>query len=296
MKRFWLTRLAAPLFAILVGACTLAARAPFLRPTPTATAAPLHVTAPRVRFAVIGDFGRAGKAEAAVATLVHSWHPDFILSVGDNDYPVGGADTIRQNLLQYYGDDIAAGRFFPALGNHDWGTGQIDAYLHYLHPLGNGRYYQFTWGPVHIFVLDGDYHEPDGATPDSKQARWLQEQLAAAAEPWKLVAFHHPPYSSGRHGSTERMRWPFAQWGATAVITGHDHDYERVLRDGIVYLVDGLGGVSRYQFPEGPPVEGSVIRYNATYGALKVEADASQITFQFITIDGDVVDTYTIQR
>ncbi len=258
--------------------------------TPAATRAPAEV-----RFAVIGDFGRSGPAEAAVAALVHSWRPDFILSVGDNDYPVGGADTMQQNVLRYYGEDIAAGRFFPALGNHDWGTGKIDAYLRYLHPLGNGRYYQFARGAVHIFVLDSDYHEPDGAVPDGKQAQWLREQLAAATEPWKIVAFHHPPYSSGHHGSTERMRWPFAEWGATAVITGHDHDYERIMRDGIVYIVDGLGGVSRYEFPNKPPVAGSVVRYNANYGALKVEADAYHLTFQFVTIDGKVIDTYTVQ-
>jgi tartrate-resistant acid phosphatase type 5 len=259
-------------------------------PSPT----PASFTPATVHFAVIGDFGRAGEAEAAVAALVHSWHPDFILSVGDNNYPVGGADTMQKNVLQYYGNDIASGHFFPTLGNHDWGTGNIKAYLQYLHPLGNGRYYQFARGPVRIFVLDSDYHEPDGAVPDSKQVHWLKKALAAATEPWKIVAFHHPPYSSGPHGSTERMRWPFAQWGATAVITGHDHDYERIMRDGIVYIVDGLGGVSRYEFPNKPPVEGSAIRYNANYGALKVDANAHHLTFQFITIDGKVIDTYTI--
>ncbi len=265
-------------------------------PTPAPGAAAPLFSPPEVHFAVIGDFGESGQAEAAVAALVHSWHPDFILSLGDNDYPVGGANTMQRNVLQYYGEDIAAGHFFPALGNHDWGTGKIDAYLRYLRPLGNGRYYQFARGPVHIFVLDSDYHEPDGAVPDGKQAQWLQEQLAAATEPWKIVVFHHPPYSSGRHGSTKRMRWPFAQWGATAVLTGHDHDYERIMRDGIVYIVNGLGGVSRYPFPNKTPIPGSVLRYNANYGALKVEADAQHLTFQFVTINGKVIDTYTIQR
>jgi len=56
-----------------------------------------------------------------------------------------------------------------------------------------------------------------------------------------------------------------------------------------------LGGVSRYEFPNKPPVEGSIIRYNANYGALKVDADAHHLTFQFITIDGKVIDTYTLQ-
>src|SRR5712691_1223792 len=49
-------------------------------------------------FAVIGDFGAAGPNEQAVASLVQSWNPNFIVSVGDNNYKFGGADTIDQNI------------------------------------------------------------------------------------------------------------------------------------------------------------------------------------------------------
>ena len=37
--------------------------------------------------------------------------------------------------------------------------------------------------------------------------------LSASDAPWKIAYFHHPPYSSGEHGSTPRMQWPFADWG-----------------------------------------------------------------------------------
>ena len=40
------------------------------------------------------------------------------------------------------------------------------------------------------------------------------------------------------------MQWPFAAWGADAVLSGHAHAYERIERDGIVYFVNGLGGRS----------------------------------------------------
>jgi len=33
-----------------------------------------------VRFAVIGDYGLAGKEAADVANLVKSWNPDFIIT------------------------------------------------------------------------------------------------------------------------------------------------------------------------------------------------------------------------
>src|SRR4051812_48198823 len=53
-------------------------------------------------FAVIGDFGRAGSNEQAVAALVTSWNPSFIITVGDNNYDEGKASTIDQNIGQYY--------------------------------------------------------------------------------------------------------------------------------------------------------------------------------------------------
>ncbi len=271
-------------------------------PTATATPTPTPVPAsptpwqPTVRFAVIGDFGYAGLAEAAVARLVHSWQPDFILTVGDNNYPDGVEDTVQANVLQYYGDDIRAGRFYPALGNHDWHEGHITAYLRYLRPPGGRRYYDFAVGPVHIFVLDSCGQEPDGITADSAQARWLREGLAAAREPWKIVVLHHPPYSSARHGSTKALQWPFAAWGAQAVIAGHDHVYERIMRDGIVYLVDGLGGVpGPYKFRP-TPVPGTAVRYRESYGALQVTADARHLRFEFINIEGRVVDRYEMRR
>jgi len=86
-----------------------------------------------VRFAVIGDFGWAGPPAQDVSDLIHGWNPDFIITVGDNNYPIGEAATIDQNIGQYYHDFIfpykgvygpgaSVNRFFPSLGNHDWFT------------------------------------------------------------------------------------------------------------------------------------------------------------------------------
>ena len=89
-------------------------------------------------------------------------------------------------------------------------------------------------GPVHFFALDSDENEPDGVGSSSVQAAWLKRGLAGSTSNWNIVYFHHAPYSSGMHGSTTWMQWPFAAWGAQAVLTGHDHTYERLLVDGPV--------------------------------------------------------------
>jgi hypothetical protein len=258
-----------------------------------------------VRFAVIGDYGGGGAPEADVASLVASWQPDLVITLGDNNYPDGASETIDANIGQFYrayifpyqgdyGEGAEVNSFFPTLGNHDWTTDNAQPYLDYFTLPGNERYYDFTWGGVHFFALDSDSREPDGVGMSSAQAAWLQAGLANSAAPWKIVYMHHPPYSSGLHGSVDWTRWPYQEWGADAVLSGHDHTYERLLIDGFPYFINGLGGGAIYYFVN--ILEGSQLRYNDDYGAMLVEADPSQITFQFITRQGVLVDTYTIEK
>lgn len=258
-----------------------------------------------IRFAVIGDYGTAGPGAAAVAEMVKSWNPDFIITTGDNNYPNGAAETIDQNIGQFYHDYISPyvgnygsgaseNRFFPTLGNHDWETAVAQPYLDYFTLPGNERYYDFVRGPVHFFALDANYSEPDGIASTSVQANWLQTRLAASTARWKLVYMHVPPYSSGEHGSTPALRWPFQEWGATTVIAGHEHTYERLLINGFPYFVNGLGGDARYAFVDSIP--GSEVRFNAASGAMLVEANSTSITFEFFSVSngGTLIDSYTL--
>ena len=107
---------------------------------------------------------------------------------------------------------------------------------------------------------------------------------------------HHPPFSSGAHGPTPALQWPYGQWGATAVLAGHDHTYERIEQDGILYFVNGLGGRSKYEFRTA--VDGSERRYNSDYGAMLVEASETSITFEFYSAadGGTLIDRAVLLR
>jgi hypothetical protein len=279
--------------------------ASFFPPIAQSQEAKVSSVQPSVRFAVVGDYGLAGQPEMDVANLVKSWNPDLIITTGDNNYPLGEQSTIDQNIGQYYHDFIypyagsygagaSENRFFPALGNHDWYTTGATPYLDYFALPGNERYYDFALGPVRFFAIDSDDHEPDGNSSSSLQAAWLRSRLAGSCFTWNIVYLHHAPFSSGTgHGSTPGMQWPYAEWGASAVLAGHDHTYERLLEDGIPYFVDGLGGASIYTFTTSP-VPGSQVRYNGDYGAMLVDADAASIAFEFIARSGSLVDTLTL--
>ena len=256
-----------------------------------------------LHFAVIGDYGFAGQPEADVAKLVKSWKPDFIITTGDNNYVDGTDSSIDLNIGQYFHEFISpytgsfghadtVNRFFPSLGNHDWRTSGAAPYLKYFTLPGNERYYDIVRGPVHLFAIDSDEHEVDGMTDSSAQAMWLKKKLSESTATWKIIYFHHPPYSSGRHGNSPKLQWPFKKWGATAVIAGHDHTYERLRVKGLPFFVNGLGGRSIYNMRT--PLTGSRVRYNKDYGAMSVTADSSRIEFRFVTRKDSLVDVYTI--
>jgi tartrate-resistant acid phosphatase type 5 len=258
------------------------------------------------KFAVIGDYGNNKPTEAAVATLVKSWNPAFIITTGDNNYPDGLASTIDNNIGQHYsdfignyqgiyGDGSPTIRFFPSLGNHDWLAAGARPYLDYFTLPGNERYYDFVRGDVHFFALDSDNNEPDGVTATSIQGNWLRTRLAASTAKWQVVYFHHPPYtSSATHSPSTRMRWPFQEWGADVVLAGHNHEYERLNINGLTYMVNGLGGASIYG--SGTPVEGSLVRYSAAVGAQLVTVYDCKMVFDFYSVvgGGTLIDSYTL--
>jgi hypothetical protein len=251
---------------------------------------------PTVRFAVIGDYGDNSPREAEVAALVQRLEPDFVITTGDNNYPAGQQQTIDENIGQYYSSFIShyigdygqgavgENRFFPALGNHDWQTDSVKAFTDYFILPNNERYYEFPWGPVRLFALDSDPHEPDGYDSQSLQAQWLEERLAAATEPWRIVYMHHPAYSSARPYATDSANWPYAAWGASAVISGHAHVYERLNIGGLTYIVNGLGGANPYNFDEA--MEGSQFRFHAAHGAMLLEVTETSLTMNFYGIYG----------
>jgi len=263
-------------------------------------------------FAIIGDFGDGSMDETAVANLVKNWNPQFVITTGDNRYGNTNFDlTVGKDFCEFLagaepgiycdGNGSAINAFFPSTGNHDYTDGGgINEYISYFDLPGAGiqtsgtsgseLYYDFVRGPIHFFVIDSYDAIINGSM--TTQQTWLQNQMAASTARWKIVYFHHPPYSSGYHRSSLEMRWPFAQWGADAVLNGHDHTYERLDYDGITYFVNGLGGRSRHSFSSLLP--GSIVTYNAEYGAQRVVADDTLMTFSFINVYGDTIDEHAL--
>jgi hypothetical protein len=253
-----------------------------------------------VRIGSIGDYGKENDFAVGTAKLVKGWNPQSIITLGDNYYD--GVSAIDDNIGEEYqayignykgdhGPGAMTNQFFPSLGNHDYEDGGA-AYFNYFTLPGNERYYDFVRGPIHFFVVNSDPHEPDGTSPTSVQGQWLQNALAASSSAHDVVYFHFTAYGSGSEGSSTYMRWPFLEWGADAVLAGHNHHYERLYVGGLTYIVNGAGGG-----PDsiGSPISGSLVRDDSDSGAMLIQANDLAITFQYQLRSGEVLDTLTVR-
>jgi tartrate-resistant acid phosphatase type 5 len=291
--------------------------------TTTTTTAPAAPTS----LAVVGDFGYDHPYIEELGSMVRGWNPDYVVTTGDNlqtiSLPATGTDRYDRVVGRHFcsfmanvapgpycpsGGQSAKNRFFPATGNHDHADGPLANYLAYFDlpgagatsasPTGSELYYDVVLGPVHVFVLDSDpmYDERNlpaaQRTVTNQQRNWLQQAATASTAKWKIVTLHDPPYSSGStYGSSSYVQFPFASWGIDAVFAGHEALYERVQRDGITYVVNGLGG--GHPAPFGAPIAGSQVRFNQDVAtAIRLNATSTSLSMQMVTVEGTVVDTY----
>jgi hypothetical protein len=181
---------------------------------------------PDLRVALVGDTGeggdRAAETAAAIAEQSEVDRYDILMLLGDNVYPAGDPERIQERVFGPFAPVLDEGTdLFAILGNHDVMDDTGDAQLEALGMPG--RWYAVERGDVLGIALDST----DPQNP--AQLAWLEQTLAESDATWKLVGLHHPPYSSGLHGSNEAAREAFVplfeRYGVQVVFSGHEHDY-----------------------------------------------------------------------
>lgn len=258
----------------------------------------------RLRFAAIGDNGSGGRQAMAVAEqLAHAYTAapfGLVALLGDICYYGNFADRYDDVFRRPMGPLLDAGVGFElAIGNHDdgfrhtdEGSEEIGAELRLLGTPS--EYYATSHGPVDFFYLDSSIPGAFGAGA-ATQWEWLDDTLAVASNQWRIVALHHPLYSSGRHGSTlaarARLEPILRRHHVDLVLAGHDHHYERTHpQHGITHVVSGGGckttRVGRSSFTA---AAARVLQF------LLVDVDGDRLTGRCITADGVVVDRFELR-
>ena len=276
-----------------------------------------------VRFIAFGDSGTGSPQQRALAALMWADSFDLALHTGDIAYGNSGGTgdasyaTFQSWFFDIYRDWLRRRPFFPSNGNHDTraGTDWGRAYLDLFDLPRNGgdgaysdhaeRYYSFDYGPVHFVALDTEPAFQDAARR-AEQLAWLQADLAATSQPWKIAYFHRSPYSSGgEHGSDLAVRQAFGPifeaHGVQLVLSAHEHVYERGVpwrvsadstRQAVTYVVTGGGGGPLYP----AATDAWTARSASTHHLTHVAINGCTATLTAVDATGATLDTWSLNR
>lgn len=277
---------------------------PGVQPGLVALPSPIVAPSGAALLAGAGDVaGCAYDEDEVTARYLESLAPSAaIFTTGDNVYE-RGTDA---EFAQCY--DPTWGRFrdrtYPVPGNHEYETDGAAPYFRYFGDRvgAPGRsWYAWDLNGWRIYGLDsnclvlGSCDGPDG------QAAWLRDDLAARPARCVAAMWHHPRYSSGRHGDTPSIQplWAaLADAGAELVLNGHDHAYERFTARGAAGLADperglrqftvGTGGRELSRFRDTSPL--TEARDAATYGVLVLSLWLDRYEWRFVPTEGSFTD------
>lgn len=259
-------------------------------PTVARTADPVLLAA--------GDIASCDSAGDEATAVLLEGGSATVATLGDNVYDRGTDREYDECYDPSWGR--AKSRTKPSAGNHEYATEGADGYYDYFGDAAGDPdegYYSYDLGAWHVVVLNSNCSEAGGCGEGSPQEEWLRADLAAHRTTCTLAYWHHPRYSSGKHGNHDRMQriWETLYGaGADVVLSGHDHSYERFAPQddsgradparGIRQFVVGTGGKNHYDFQTTKP--NSEVRESGTFGVLKLQLHAEGYDWEFLSVAG----------
>ncbi len=214
-----------------------------------------------------------------------------------------GGDLVESPIPRFWdhmffslSDALLRAPFLPVLGNHERNSRTY--YELFTLPPGGGlmdkRWWALEYGDVVVIGLDTNVNRPGDYTA---QVEFLREQLSGE-HAHRFVIFHHPVFTSdaiygpGSDGLQLLFHPVFTEMGVNIVFTGHAHNYERIERDGVTYLVVGGGGATLRPLAA-ERVDGSQFSCDEHYFYVRVFTDPEGIRVEAVKVarqlNGEVV-------
>ena len=241
---------------------------------------------------IYGDPGEPSAVHAQIVLLAASCAPDAVFIAGDLVENPDIPDHWTALLSALAPLQLSA-PVYPALGNHERNAPRF--YELFQLPR-NERWYAVCLDNVEVIVLDSN--APLNA--DSEQYRWLQNHLAAPERilPFRIVVFHHALLTGGPNGNDEKGIGPFViplckQYGVSMIFNGHNHLYERSVRDGIQYVVTGGGGSGLVEMVRDNPY---LQRWKRAHHICHLRGGEEYIVMNALELGGARIDEVRIER
>ena len=237
----------------------------------------------------VGDGAGANNNDLLVSSMIEANGLDNLLYLGDV-YETGTAAEFTSHYEPSYG------RFksitYPTPGNHEWGNRDTGYFPYWNSRIGGAPYYAVTIGGWRILSLNSENDYGAGGS----QVAWLRSELAANPGTCNIALVHRPRFSAGSHGDQTRIDplWQELKGRATIMLSGHDHNYQRINRgEGTTHFVVGSGGRSLYTFSNFAYT--GLRAYDMTnYGALRLELTPGLARHELRTAANAVLDQGTI--
>lgn len=241
-------------------------------------------------------------ADHLTGDVIEAMNPDLVLAPGDLQYETGLLSDFQGAYGVHWG--AFKNKTYPIPGNHEWSTANAQGYRDFFATgvpaavdVTGEMYYSFDQNGWHFINIDSNCAKHDGCQNGDAQTEWIKADLLANNGKPTIVQFHHPRWSSGRHGSTASMAttWNLfvADKDVQLALTGHDHSYERFAPmgtagpdpAGLRQIVVGMGGRSHYC--DFVAVPGTEVFDCTTHGVLKLELKTDgSLAWQFVAAAG----------
>lgn len=249
-------------------------------------------------FMVYGDTRTREDVHRQVADRAAERSPAFVVHTGDlvadglnaklwPGFFVAGQNLFRKAVL------------FPIVGNHEKNS---PFYLRFFpHPL---TYYSFDWGGAHFTMMNSDVGTAAPTKEErekfwSEELKWLERDLqGASSAQFRFVTLHHPPFTAmgKRQAGAKKLAADlapiFQKYRVQAVFSGHDHNYQRHIVDGIQYIVTGGGGAPLYDLDS--PIPGVTEKAAKVENFVLVKIDGAQCAMEAVALDGSTIESFVI--
>ena len=232
------------------------------------------------RLVAFGDDGTTGNTQANVNGAVGDGALGY---VGLGDYYYWSSPSQWKSMFS----PLTSKGAYLALGNHDDYAAMADV-------MGPTPTWSKSVGGARIVSINTEARMDVG----SSQYDQVRGALCNAPEATRVLVLHKGWWlQSGAHhlgsefpGSASAMDQMVQDCGVDLVLAGHEHNYQRMMRNGVPYLIVGTGGQSLYGVAGSP--SGTVASCSC-YGRVVLDLSSTGIAAQFKALDGSVKDSFT---
>jgi predicted MPP superfamily phosphohydrolase len=273
--------------------------------------------------AAVGDISCNKNGKQTISSIENN-HPNLVLFLGDLAYDNSLECFFDQT--QVLENNETGNTVLVTIGNHDIDNGDGNKetkkqhMMHYNIPSAGyySKIFDYDGSKILIVAMNFTGLEEQQErnkvknSLENEQYNFVKDQLENSKATYKIVVSHAPFVSAECNSLLKLFRItpchnPLEKWDndlftkyhtlfkntkVDLVLSGHNHNYQREEKDGITYIISGLGGRSQYKL-----MDENDTHFANTYGFLQLMFYPEFVKGKFISndLESKSRDNFTIK-